>query len=152
MQPRILCTFISLNFLSTELITANGCRHETLGISELLHYQGTPNFDARTKARITTSPPMFYDRASGAGLYSFSITYVHSVQLFLFYQGRQSSRAFGQPYSLTSFGLCSGSFERLGNVYGCEGLAYLFRLSVNCFHNFFKTIQTRFYIFNNLVC
>lgn len=24
--------------------------------------------------------------------------------------------AFGQPYSLTSFGLCAGFFERLGNV------------------------------------
>jgi len=34
----------------------------------------------------------------------------------------QSVRAFGQLYSLTSFGLSDGSFERLGNVYGCEGL------------------------------
>jgi hypothetical protein len=43
----------------------NGRRYETLGISEPLHYQGTANFDARTKARITTSPPMFYDRVLG---------------------------------------------------------------------------------------
>jgi hypothetical protein len=34
----------------------------------------------------------------------------------------QSVRAVGQPYSLTSFGLWGGIFERLGNVYGCEGL------------------------------
>jgi hypothetical protein len=33
-----------------------------LGVSELLHYQGTTTFDARTNARLTTSPPMFYDR------------------------------------------------------------------------------------------
>jgi len=44
------------------LLAANVLRYETLGISELLHYQGTTNFDARTEARITTSPPMFYDR------------------------------------------------------------------------------------------
>jgi len=31
--------------------------------------------------------------------------------------------ALGQPYSLTSFGSGGGLFERLGNVYGCEGLA-----------------------------
>jgi len=35
----------------------------------------------------------------------------------------QSVRVLGQPYSLTSFGLCAGFFERLGNVYGCEGAA-----------------------------
>jgi hypothetical protein len=43
-------------------MAANGWRYETLGISELLHYQGTTDFDARTEAQITTSPPMFYDR------------------------------------------------------------------------------------------
>ncbi len=48
-------------------IKHNGLRYETLGISELLHYQGTTNFDGRTKARITTSPPMFYDRVLAAG-------------------------------------------------------------------------------------
>ncbi|WP_227626088.1 hypothetical protein, partial [Geofilum rubicundum] len=36
--------------------------YETLGISELLHYQGTTTVDARTEDQITTSPPMFYDR------------------------------------------------------------------------------------------
>jgi len=30
--------------------------HETLGISLLLTYQGTTNFDARTKARMTNAP------------------------------------------------------------------------------------------------
>jgi len=40
----------------------NVLRYETLGISELLHYQDTTTVDARTEARITTSPPMFYDR------------------------------------------------------------------------------------------
>jgi hypothetical protein len=44
------------------MLAGNVWRYETLGISELFHYQGTANFDARTKARITTSPPMFYDR------------------------------------------------------------------------------------------
>ena len=33
-----------------------------------------------------------------------------------------SVHAFGQPYSLTSFGLYADFFDRLGNVYGCEGL------------------------------
>ena len=47
-------------------IKANGWRYETLGVSELLHYQGTMNFDARTEAQITTSPPMFYDRVLSA--------------------------------------------------------------------------------------
>jgi hypothetical protein len=46
----------------------NGLRYETLGISELLRYQDTLNFDARTEARITTSPPMFYDRVLGTVL------------------------------------------------------------------------------------
>jgi len=50
------------------LMNANGWRYETLGISELLHYQGTTDFDARTEARITTPPPMFYDRVLGAGI------------------------------------------------------------------------------------
>jgi len=49
-------------------MNANGWRYETLGISELLHYQGTTDFDARTEARITTPPPMFYDRVLGAGI------------------------------------------------------------------------------------
>jgi len=40
----------------------NGWRYETLGVSELLNYQGEVNFDARTEAQLTTSPPMFYDR------------------------------------------------------------------------------------------
>jgi len=43
-------------------MAANGWRYETLGISELLLYQGTMTFDARTEARINTKPPMFYDR------------------------------------------------------------------------------------------
>ena len=47
-----------------------------------------------------------------------------STFLFL---GRQSLSAFGQAYSLTSFGLSDGSFERLGNVYGFEGLDSRFR-------------------------
>jgi len=63
---------------------------------------------------------MFYDRVLGAGLYSLSSTYVNSLHYFLFYLGRQSSRAFGQAYSLTSFGRASAFFERLGNVYDCE--------------------------------
>jgi len=57
-------------------MNANGWRYETLGSSELLHYQGTTTLYARTEAQITTLPPMFYDRVLGAGLYSFSITYV----------------------------------------------------------------------------
>ena len=47
----------------------NVLRYETLGISELLHYQSTRNFDARTKARLTTTPPMFYDRVLGGVIY-----------------------------------------------------------------------------------
>ena len=41
---------------------ANGLGYETVRFSELLHYQCTTNFDARAEARITTTPPMFYDR------------------------------------------------------------------------------------------
>ena len=48
-------------------MNANGWRYETLGVSELLHQQGRVNFDARTKNRITTQPPMFYDRVLAAG-------------------------------------------------------------------------------------
>jgi hypothetical protein len=43
-------------------MNANVLRYETLGISELLHYQNIMNFDARTEVRITASTPMFYDR------------------------------------------------------------------------------------------
>jgi len=63
------------DLLDENCITGNGWRYETLGISELLHYQGTANFDARTKARITNSPPMFYDRVLYAGVYSFQSLY-----------------------------------------------------------------------------
>ncbi len=66
----------NLNFLSKmtrqfqfSSLATNGWRYETLGISELLHYQGTMNFDARTQARITTLPPMFYDRVLGAAIF-----------------------------------------------------------------------------------
>ena len=48
-------------------LACNGWRYETLGISELLHYQDAAIFDARTKARIITKPPMFYDRVLWAG-------------------------------------------------------------------------------------
>jgi len=44
------------------LMCPNVLRYETLGISELLHYQGGTTFDARAEARITTTAPMFYDR------------------------------------------------------------------------------------------
>ncbi len=48
-----------------------------------------------------------------------SLTY--QIAPFLF--SGLAVRVLGYPYSLTSFGLCVGSFERLGNVYGYEGLA-----------------------------
>ena len=74
---------------------------------EALTYQTVGMFIICTHVQFTTSPRITYDRVLGAGLYSLSSTYVYSVHLFLFYQGRQSFRAFGQPYSLTSFGRAS---------------------------------------------
>ncbi len=54
--------FSSRLFYFFHFMNANGRRCETLGSSELLNYQGTTNLDTRTEVRITTSPPMFYDR------------------------------------------------------------------------------------------
>jgi hypothetical protein len=62
------------------------------------------------------------------------ITYIYCCVLVLYLP--QSVRVSGQPYSLTSFGLSVGSFERLGNVYGCEGLAlvnYRFHVTIKKF-------------------
>jgi len=42
----VLCSHI----LGLVKINANGWRYETLGISELLRYQGTTTVDARTDA------------------------------------------------------------------------------------------------------
>ena len=44
------------------MLGAHEQRYETLGSTETLHYQDAANLDARTEARITTLPPMFYDR------------------------------------------------------------------------------------------
>ena len=44
------------------LLAINVWRYETLGDSELLHYQDTTNFDVRIEYQITTLPPMFNDR------------------------------------------------------------------------------------------
>src|SRR5690554_5255822 len=65
--PNLSKSFIKFSFI---IMGGNGWRYETLGISELQHYQGTTNFDARTEARITTSPPMFYDRVLGLVIFS----------------------------------------------------------------------------------
>jgi hypothetical protein len=53
-------------------------------------------------------------------------TFVHFQSVMFIYalifvlSGAAFSRAFGQTYSLTSFGLSDGFSERLGNVYDCE--------------------------------
>ena len=67
------------------MLAGNVLRYETLGISELLHYQVTANFDARTEARITTSPPMFYDRVLAPVIIFQSSVYL-SFQLVYLYQ------------------------------------------------------------------
>lgn len=58
------------------LVTDSGIK--SLGVSEQLHYQGTATFDASTEDRITTSPPMFYDRVLCPVVYSFFI--IHLIQ------------------------------------------------------------------------
>jgi hypothetical protein len=72
-----------------------------------LSYQVTQKLMRAKTVEFTTNSP---------------ICYIHCCVLVLY--SPQFVRAFGQPYSLTSFGLCVGSFERLGNVYGFEGVAY----------------------------
>lgn len=55
----------NIQFQQDFYITYDGLRYEMLGILELFHYQYKTNFDTRTKARITNSPPIFYDRVLG---------------------------------------------------------------------------------------
>ena len=69
-------TFIFINLISCIIVLAcmvtfGGIK--SLGVSELLHYQGTINLEARTDARLTTTPPMFYDRLLPAGFILFLI-------------------------------------------------------------------------------
>src|SRR5690554_3497112 len=72
----------------------NGWRYETLGSSELLHNQDTTTVDARTEVRITTSPPMFYDRVLCPGFYSLSINFI-----FAKYQGTGQIPYFHRSYN-----------------------------------------------------
>ena len=46
-------------------------------------------------AQFITTPRITYDRVLGAGIDSFLFNYASIMHLFLFYQGRQSSRAIG---------------------------------------------------------
>ena len=77
-----------MNFLFSTVgcnIAANGWRYETLGISELFHDQGTTNYDASTKVRLTTSPPMFYDRVLATALIYSLFFALFLIQVFLYY-------------------------------------------------------------------
>jgi len=79
----------------------------------LLTCQVTANFGAGYNTPKTTETLINYTAC-------YRLVFIFSVILFSICYRFSVSRASGQAYSLTSFGLAL-AFEQLGNVYDCEG-------------------------------
>lgn len=120
--------FICITFLYTSPITVEAICSKGLRATFLSSYT---EHDAGEELRKPLKRQCFIPLVS--------VSLFISPVKFSFIFAALSCRALGQTHSLPSFGLCGGFFARLGNVYGCEGLAYYFNFvfinSVNVTEN-----------------